>query len=249
MNRTKKEIENLLMPPAGLSVHYETRGCTADCMIFDERPPTPEEIRKYRRSANLEPGKRFQNPKTVMDLETLQLENKTFGVSSRTSETNAAALLKQNPPNGTVGKLNFMKAENIYFTTRREPLGKVYSRHHQLPQKYADGRNIHQLSLIILLGEPFGETSRGQNDTAKNLLFPKITEGPSFADDMYKKSHGTWGVGEQKVRGYNWNYDPNKTVFGMKGKDIAFNGVSKNVAEVLTTSKEESGPLVTSMNV
>lgn len=101
-----------------------------------------------------------------------------------------------------------------------------------------------------MLGEQaFGETSKGQNDTAKNLLFPRITEGTNFADDMYKKSHGTWGVGEQKTRGYNWNYDPNKTVFGMKGKDIAFNGVSKNVAEVLTASKEESGPLVSSLNV
>lgn len=140
MNRTKREIENLLMPPAGLSAHHDTRGSAAECMIFEERPSTPEDVRKFRRSANLEPGKRFQNPKTVEDLKTLQLESKTFGVSSKTSETSAAALFKQTPPNGLVGKLNFMKAENIYFTTRREPLGKVYSRHHQLPQKFVDGK-------------------------------------------------------------------------------------------------------------
>jgi hypothetical protein len=66
---------------------------------------------------------------------------------------------------------------------------------------------------------------------------------------MYKKSHGTWGVGEQKTRNYDWKYDPNRTVFGMKGKDIAFNGVSKNVAEILTSSTEENGPLVTTINV
>jgi EF-hand domain-containing family member B len=141
MNRTKREIESLLMPPAGLSAHSDARGSAANCMVFDERPSTPEEIRKYRRSANLEPGKRFQNPKTVMDLQTLQLEQKTFGISSKTSESNAAALLKQVPA-GTVEKLNFIKSENIYFTTKREPLGKVYSRHHQLPQKYIEGISL-----------------------------------------------------------------------------------------------------------
>lgn len=99
------------------------------------------------------------------------------------------------------------------------------------------------------LGEPFGQTTRGLDDTAKNLLFPRITEGQGHADEMYKKSHGTWGVGEQKTRSYDWNYDPNKTVFGMKGKDIAFNGVSKNVAEVLSSAAEENGPLVTTANV
>lgn len=126
------------MPPAGLSAHSDSRGSAANCMMFDERPGTPEEIKKYRRSANLEPGKRFQNPKTVIDLENLQLEQKTFGISSKTSESNAANLLKQ-MPSSTVEKLNQIKAENIYFTTKREPLGKVYTRHHQLPQKYNEG--------------------------------------------------------------------------------------------------------------
>lgn len=66
---------------------------------------------------------------------------------------------------------------------------------------------------------------------------------------MYKKSHGTYGVGEQKTRNYDWKFDPTKTTFGMKGKDIAFNGVSKNISDVLSTSKEENGPLVISSNV
>jgi hypothetical protein len=258
MNKTKQQIENLLMPPAGLSAHQSGRGSTSDCLVFGERPGTPEEIRKYRRSANLEPGKRFQNPKTAVDLETLQLEQKTFGVSSKRAEVTAATLLNQTPPNGTVGKLNFAKAENIYYTTKREPLGRVYSRHHQLPQKFLEGlfiksllclSNLHVSLLFDLSGEPFGQTMRGQEDTAKTLLFPKITEGQGYADEMYKKSHGTWGVGEQKQRNYDWQYDPNRTVFGMKGKDIAFNGVSKNVAEVLMSSKEENGPLVATANV
>ena len=66
---------------------------------------------------------------------------------------------------------------------------------------------------------------------------------------MYKKSHGSWGVGEQKKRDYKWKFDPNQTTFGAKGKDIAFNGVSKNIADALTTSEEERGPMVVSRNV
>ena len=100
-----------------------------------------------------------------------------------------------------------------------------------------------------LLGTPFGQVTKSQEDTAKNLLFPRINESPNYAEEMYKKSHGTYGVGEQKTRNYNWKVDPNKTTFGMKGKDVAFNGVSKNIADILTTSKEESGPLVVESNV
>mmetsp|Transcript_1532 Transcript_1532/g.1535 ORF Transcript_1532/g.1535 Transcript_1532/m.1535 type:complete len:443 (+) Transcript_1532:37-1365(+) len=236
MNKTKKEIESLLMPPAGISTSSNLRGSTSDCMIFTERPTTPENIKKYRKSTNLEPGKRYQNPKNVIDNEVLKLDTKTFGITSRQSDTNAAELLKQTPPNGIVGKLNFVKAENIYYTTKREPLGQVYTRHHQLPSKYTEGT-------------PFGQVTKSQEDTAKNLLFPRITEAPSYADEMYKKSHGTYGVGEQKTRNYDWKIDPTKTTFGMKGKDIAFNGVSKNISDILTTSKEENGPLVVSSNV
>lgn len=139
MNKTKKEIESLLMPPAGLSTNNNSRGSTLECMIFNERPLTPENIKKYRKSSNLEPGKRFQNPKTVIDNDILKLENRTFGVTSKTSEASTAELLKQTPNNGIVGKLNFIKSENIYYTNKREPLGQVYSRHHQLPQKYEEG--------------------------------------------------------------------------------------------------------------
>lgn len=150
MNKTKKEIENLLMPPAGISTSSNLRGSTSDCMIFNERPTTPEHIKKYRKSHNLEPGKRFQNPKNTLDNEILKLDGRTFGITSRQSDTNAAELLKQTPPNGVVGKLNFIKAENIYYTTKREPLGQVYTRHHQLPSKYTEGIIIIFVLFCIL---------------------------------------------------------------------------------------------------
>lgn len=132
-------MESCLMPPAGLTAHANARGSAIDCMTFRERPPTPEDVRKFRRSANLEPGKRFQNPRTVADIDSLQLEKRTYGVTSKSSEATTAELLKKDSHPDTVGKLNMVKAENIYFTGQREPLGKTYSRKHQLPQKFVDG--------------------------------------------------------------------------------------------------------------
>jgi hypothetical protein len=138
MHKTKSERESYLQPPAGIS-HLDANENAVACMTFQERPRTPEDIRKFRRSANLEPGKRYQHPSTKADMLTLQLEARTFGVTSKSSETTTHALLNQNIGVGTVGKLDFVKSEKIYQTTNREPLGKTYSRGNPLPEKYERG--------------------------------------------------------------------------------------------------------------
>ena len=81
------------------------------------------------------------------------------------------------------------------------------------------------------------------------MIFPRLTESQEQADELYKKSHGTYAVGEQIRRNYDWRVDPSQMTFGTKGKDIAFNGVSKNIRDALTTSEEERGPMVVSRNV
>ncbi len=53
---------------------------------------------------------------------------------------------------------------------------------------------------------------------------------------MYKRSHGSYGPGEQRSRDYKWNIDPSETRFGRKGDTIAMNGVSTNINEVLKGS-------------
>ena len=57
------------------------------CMTFEERPPTPDDIKKYRRSANLAPGKRYVHPK-------LNAEDKTV-LQSPVSAKLLAALLER----------------------------------------------------------------------------------------------------------------------------------------------------------
>jgi hypothetical protein len=108
------------------------------CMTFEERPPTPDDIKKYRRSANLAPGKRYVHPK--LNAEDIQrFENMTFGMTSKSSECTTAALIGQNGKSTVVSVLNAQKAESIYNSSKREPLGQTYSRHYNLPEKFQNG--------------------------------------------------------------------------------------------------------------
>lgn len=79
--------------------------------------------------------------------------------------------------------------------------------------------------------------SASSAEPAKNLLFPTDLDETPEAVELYKRSHGSYAPGEQKRRNYNWNVDPERTRFGAKGDTIAFNGVSKNIAEVLSGSE------------
>jgi hypothetical protein len=94
-----------------------------------------------------------------------------------------------------------------------------------------------QHSIRLCLGhEAFGVKSKSGSEPAKALIFPTNVEETSDAIDLYKRSHGSYAPGEQKRRDYNWSVDPDRTRFGAKGDTIAFNGVSKNIADVLNGS-------------
>lgn len=101
-------------------------------------------------------------------------------------------------------------------------------------------------------GAPFGHAPGRVDITAKQVIFPTITQSSAASDAIYKKSHGTLGVAEQRSRGYDWeknNIKPDSYVFGSKPQNIAFNGVSKSIADVLTTTEEDRGPVVISRAV
>lgn len=100
---------------------------------------------------------------------------------------------------------------------------------------------------ISLSGAPFGHAPGKVDETAKQVIFPTITQSSDASDAIYKKSHGTLAVAEQRSRGYDWdkkNIKPDSYVFGSKPQNIAFNGVSKSIADVLTTTEEDRGPVV-----
>ena len=204
------------------------------CMLFTEPPRTPPEVHMFRRSAKLEPGTRYQNHKMISDSVSLRLVDRQFGVTSDSSAESAADLITAPRPS-ILQKIKDERAEQLYKGAAREPLGHSYNRGTILPEKFNQG-------------VPFGKAPNKNNSGAKDLIWPKMHISPED-EAIYLRSHGSYGPGVQKSRGYVWNYDPAKTVFGQKGQSIALNGVSKNVEDVLKGTIEDRGNLVNTKTV
>jgi len=100
--------------------------------------------------------------------------------------------------------------------------------------------------LFLLIGfvevgnQPFGVVSKSSLEPAKDVIFPSLPDEAFQGEEIYKRTHGSYLAGEQRRRNYNWPVDPVNTVFGVKGDTIAFNGVSKNIAQVLNPGDEAS---------
>jgi len=212
---------------------------TRQCLIFDDRSSTPPHVRKFRRSTYLEPGKRYQHHGVADDYPLLNLNNKIFGVTESHFRDGAADLIRPKPMS-ELARMNMIKSEKIYKHTNREPLGRSPERTGHLPKKFTEE---HQ---------PFGVKTSSAEEPAKDLMFPvDANHDDGNGADLYKRSHGSYAPGEQRRRGYHWSVDPNTTRFGRKGDTIAFNGVSKNVAEVLnaSTAAANEAPIVNQKKV
>lgn len=104
---------------------------TKACLTFDERPITPPEIRKFRRSAQMEPGKRSSR---FDDAKELGLHDRVFGEASEGSDVTAAALINL-PKTTMLQDINRAKTERIYQSVQREPLGKSFTRNYNMPEQ------------------------------------------------------------------------------------------------------------------
>lgn len=85
---------------------------------------------------------------------------------------------------------------------------------------------------------PFGRPGKHSVEKAKDYIWPVISEEQIAGEEIYKRSHGNYAPGEQKNRNYKWYVDPVTTRFGIAGENIALNGVSRDVAEVLSGAGE-----------
>lgn len=115
------------------------RETTKGCLTFEARPSTPPEIRKYRRSTNLEPGKRFQHHGVADDINKLQLEEKIFGITDSIDRVTASDLINHSRPT-ELERLNMIKAERSYRNVNREPLGKSPDKKTILPSKFTESK-------------------------------------------------------------------------------------------------------------
>lgn len=205
--------------------------------MFEERPTTPPEVRKYRRSTNLEPGRRFQHHGMVDDYRQMNLDDKIYGITDSTSKHGAADLINHSRDT-ELQRVNNIKAEKVYRHLNREPLGRQADKNYQLPLKFTEGN------------QAFGIGSKSSLEPAKNLIFPADQDMDSAeSEELYKRSHGSYAPGEQRRRDYQWNLDPEQTRFGQKGDTIALNGVSQNIADVLNASLNVRGPVANTKKV
>lgn len=91
----------------------------------------------------------------------------------------------------------------------------------------------HVFEINLSDDQAFGVASNSAHP-AKEIIFPVLEEQPDGIEDVYKRSHGAIGPGEQISRGYDWHgANMSSHIFGLKGNSIAYNGISSSVAEAL----------------
>jgi hypothetical protein len=179
------------VPTAGISttiVDESTQNCIQPEQFgLRDAPGTPEGIKKYRKSFQNQPGVKQVHPGMVGD------NNRgikhTYGKPTGGSE-HVGHVIKAQNLSGLADYHNDLK-EGKYASHVREPLGQSYVRGHQLPPVVEDEKF------------KFGVPTVG-SESAKDVLYPAGGEKEEICADMYKKTHGTFGPGEQKKRGYQW---------------------------------------------
>jgi len=185
--------------PAGVGVSLPDDNAAACVKPRYQPPPTPQELKKYRRVHTGDPGAKLIHYGRADD----PLPESTFVYGKKThASDHVPEVIKANK---AVGMVEFMNkvAEDRYASNTREPLGQSIMRNYKFPQV------VHEDQFR------FGVPTR-YNESAKNLLFP---EGGSLEDNekvrqMYLKSHGDTSAGEQFARNYDWPVDPAIHRFG-----------------------------------
>ena len=130
--------ENYPYRPAGTSFSGEG-GSAKGCLDFPERPGTPPEISKYRKSSQLQPGQRFQHPGIKDDLSEMNLESNIYGRTSDKGNGSAAEMINHKKLS-ELQRMNLAKSESIYRGAAREPLGRTVDRNIPLPDKFITGK-------------------------------------------------------------------------------------------------------------
>lgn len=204
--------------PAGLVTKLNESA--QQCCSWEQRPPTPPEQRKYRMLSVHEPGKIARHYGAADD----PIPEGPFGVVHRNGESVAEQLA--NYPTTDMARWQLEQSEDIYASTKREPLGRGYQRGTRIPAGMGTDR-------------PFGMVVDAQGKErarqALHIMFPTdqppdAVESTTRAHDMYIRSHAAYLPGEQKNREYDWQrtgVDPTTHRFGAVDKNQYRDGVRK----------------------
>mmetsp|Transcript_28766 Transcript_28766/g.70933 ORF Transcript_28766/g.70933 Transcript_28766/m.70933 type:complete len:452 (-) Transcript_28766:47-1402(-) len=227
--------------PAGKSSRVMGDGakqCVQPGLDQSTLPPTPPEIKKYRKSTIHEPGKIVVHYGRSDD----PIPDKVFGVKSVKLES--AADLMVGYPTSELMQWRLDRQEDIYASTKREPLGKSFNRGHAHPDGLGTSRPF---------GVSNGVLEKNLQSQVKELVFPLDTEvmqgdaDKSEAHAMYVKTHGDYAPGEQRRRGYDWQaagLNPDHAVFGQVDNHPYMNGVAKAMNPLTDDSNKASVAII-----
>mmetsp|Transcript_48279 Transcript_48279/g.87077 ORF Transcript_48279/g.87077 Transcript_48279/m.87077 type:complete len:474 (+) Transcript_48279:59-1480(+) len=125
------------------------------------------------------------------------------------------------------------RAEDVYYSTKREPLGKAYSRGHVMPPKVTSNGF-----------QGFGNATETSDHSSKDAIFPRgIKPDPEEVRLQYKRTHGNTKPGEGLDRHYDW---PDKVInnpifrFGAAGNnEVGGRGSGAKAALTMDCGEEE----------
>lgn len=131
-------------------------------------------------------------------------------------------------PKSQLMRWRLERQEDIYHSSKLEPLGKSMNRGHVLPQGMGEE---------VPFGRPVGAVEKSKANEALKIIFPAESSGgapeadaASIEHQQYVLTHGDYYPGEQRRRGYDWaaaNIDPATHSFGMAAPEKHTDGVAK----------------------
>jgi len=218
--------------PDVAGVNTTSNGITTKlCMTMDERPDTPPNVRKWRKSNYSLPGQRVIYPGQIEDVKKINADiYKVYGDNGVHGSDHVENVWRQPGGETDCARAKYAKTEANYHSSIKEPLGKSYNRGHVLPEAVKNPEYR------------FGIGS-ATSESAKGLLYPHIEVDDSQFKEQYIKSHSSYDPGEQRSRKYKWNIDPKTFSFGLTGGCLPYNGVSSGVHAILQGKGEEGEEL------
>jgi len=185
--------------------------------IFDRAPPTPDYLKKWRK--NHEPGTTCLHPGYAEDEDYKQLNvyGKAEPVGVKVHE------IMNTAPKSYLLEQAERRKEEIYYSSKREPLGKPFVRGHEIPDKMVQQG----------FGMPTPQDLTG--DETKNLMHPREQLYDAKEHGLYVRSHANYAPGEQRHRDYVWRdkdgvIDPSRYAFGRSIHKPEVDGVAKTLA-------------------
>uniref|UniRef100_A0A7S2VV15 EFHB C-terminal EF-hand domain-containing protein n=1 Tax=Chlamydomonas chlamydogama TaxID=225041 RepID=A0A7S2VV15_9CHLO len=204
--------------PAGVSTAVQESA--KDALTWQERPQTPPEQKKYRQSTVHEPGIIVRHYGAAED----PLPEGPFGDKTKSQPGESVSDYLKGYPNTEIGRWALERSEDVYASSKKEPLGKGFVRGYKIP----DGLGTERPFGVVIDAK-----AKDRGNQAGTIIFP--TDLPPEEENeathtMYVRSHAAYAPGEQRRRNYDWDktgVNPEDHRFGAVDKDDYREGVRK----------------------